>query len=86
MKEQGNRVVSPVWAQRIDVKVEEDSLWVTGWGHIYGPLSTGEIDRKNLSNLDFFRRLRLRQSEVRRPALKREVGSISMPTRRTMRS
>jgi len=60
-------VVSPVWAQRIDVKVEEDSLWVTGWGHIYGPLSTGEIDRKNLSNLDFFRRLRLRQSEVRRP-------------------
>lgn len=67
MKHESNRIISPAWAQRIEVEVGEDSLLITGWGHLYGPINTSDIEPADISKFDLFQRLRLRQLEVKHP-------------------
>jgi hypothetical protein len=52
------KVISPVWAQRIEVERQRDMLLITGWGHISNPLSMQRVPKENRSKLDILQRLR----------------------------
>jgi hypothetical protein len=57
MSRQSGRFISPVWAKRIEVERNGDSLLVTGWERVFGPVDAREIPYEDASKLDIFRRL-----------------------------
>jgi hypothetical protein len=50
------RVIFPVWAQRIDVEKQRDTILVTGWGRIASPIDAREVEPGQVSRLDIFQR------------------------------
>jgi len=76
MKRESQRFISPVWAQKIEIETDEDSLLVTGWGRIFGPINAREMAPNDISNIDIlkrFRRYALRQLGTRRPG---DISSV----------
>jgi len=50
------KVVTPVWAQKVEVERQGDILLVTGWGRIPNPVDAHEVDAEHFSQLDIFKR------------------------------
>jgi hypothetical protein len=51
------KVITPVWAQRIDVERHRNSVLVTGWGHITGAIDIDHVPVRERSRLDILQRL-----------------------------
>jgi len=58
MKRESQRFISPVWAQSIETETDGDSLLVTGWGRLSGPIGVAELPPELIPRLDIFKRLR----------------------------
>jgi hypothetical protein len=52
------RVITPVWAQQIEVTRQGNTLLVTGWGRIPDPFDAREIAPEDISQIDIFQRFR----------------------------
>jgi len=50
------RLITPVWAQQIEVERQAETLLVTGWGRIPDPIDAREIEPVQISRLDIFQR------------------------------
>ena len=56
MKQPRLRVITPVWAQQIEVERQGETLLVTGWGRIPDPIDAREVEPGQISQLDIFQR------------------------------
>ena len=56
MKQPKLSVITPVWAQQIEVERQGDTLLVTGWGRIPDPFDAKEIAPEHVSQIDIFQR------------------------------
>jgi hypothetical protein len=52
------KVITPVWAQQIEVTRQGNTLLVTGWGRIPDPFDAKEIAPEHASQMDIFQRFR----------------------------
>jgi hypothetical protein len=58
VRSSSTRVITPVWAQQIEVERQDDALLITGWGHIPNPLSAQPVPKEKRPKLDILQRLR----------------------------
>lgn len=58
MRQPKRLVVTPVWAQQIEVERQGNTLLVTGWGRIPDPFDAKEIASESIAKMDIFRRFR----------------------------
>jgi hypothetical protein len=58
MKPKAQRIISPVWAQKIAVEIDGEALLVTGWGHLSAPIDGRKLDPSDAARLDIFKRFR----------------------------
>lgn len=56
MKQPKLRVITPVWAQQIEVKRQGNTLLVTGWGRIPAPVDAQDVRPEQVSKLEIFQR------------------------------
>lgn len=56
MKPPKLRMISPVWAQQIDVDRQGDTLLLTGWGRIPDPVGAQDVEPEYHARLDIFQR------------------------------
>ena len=56
MKQPKLRVITPVWAQQIEVKRQGNTLFITGWGRIPDPVDALGLRPEQVSKLDIFQR------------------------------
>jgi hypothetical protein len=58
MKPKAQIIFSPIWAKRIEVEIDRDTLQVTGWDRLFGPLDGRTLNPRDIPRLDIFKRLR----------------------------
>jgi len=51
------KAITPIWAQRIDVELQGNSLLFTGWGHIHGAVDSDAVPAPERTSLDILQRL-----------------------------
>ena len=57
-KRKSQTVFTPVWAQVIEVKREDDALLVRGWGHIPFHMSAGDVEPQQIAGIDLLEQFR----------------------------
>jgi hypothetical protein len=76
MRQRKLKAVSPVWAEKILVQREQETLSITGWGCHFLPLPTAELNSREVNQLDILRRFR--SSAARQAAKKHADGSAGV--------
>lgn len=58
MNPRAQRIISPIWANKIEVEIDGDTLLITGWGRLFGPLDGRTLSSRDIGRLDIFKRFR----------------------------